>query len=748
MFFSVGAIIAMLYITKITEDMNSIIKMHQVEQLRRSLLISLQTVQSQLFTVNTPFSQDLNLIVQSGEILEETASKCTTCHHPPNLNNRIIAIQGLIKDYKNHLSFYITVRANEKRMNKLKLESVSIGNEIIARTERMSHSASESLEEMTNISRAKISHVKNILILTILVTLLLGILVAFNLIRFITNPIKKLLNATRLIDSGKIGTTIDYYDTTEFGELAENFNMMSIGLKNGYDNLQKEVSERKQTEDALRESKDKLKSVFNQMPDIFFRTDKDGLIIWATPSAAQILGYHSNKDLIGLTYKNLFPESEKRALLLNELSKKGNVANFEIEMFKRDRSTVIVSAKSHFYYNKSGEVAGVEGFCRDITEHKKREEEHQKMQKLESIGIMAGGIAHDFNNFLTTIILNIGLAKMLTGMKNSVSEILKDAEKACLHAKSLTTQLLTFSKGGAPIKKITHIEELLKDSVNFALRGSAVKCVFFIQNDLWPVEVDTGQLTQAVNNIVINAIQAMPNGGVIEVSAQNRTVDTKEESLLDAKDFIKISIVDQGIGIPKENITKIFDPYFTTTQKGSGLGLSSTFSIIKNHNGYINAESASGSGTTFNIYLPAAKGKLPDKDSQTDRISKKTGKILVMDDEAMIRGSISKMLQMLGYEVETAKEGTEALDLYIKAKTSANPFDAVIMDLTISGGLGGKDTIIRLLGIDSDAKAIAASGYSNDPIMANFEQYGFRGMITKPFKVENLSELLDKVIRE
>jgi PAS domain S-box-containing protein len=445
--------------------------------------------------------------------------------------------------------------------------------------------------------------------------------------------------------------------------------MMSIGLKNGYDNLQKEILERKQTEEALRESENKLKYVFNQMPDIFYRTDNDGQIIWVTPSAAKILGYHSNEDLIRLAFKELFPKSEKRSLLLNELSKKGNVANFEIEMLKSDRSTITVNANSHFYYNKSGEVAGVEGFCRDITELKKREEEHQKMQKLESIGIMAGGIAHDFNNFLTTIILNIGLAKMLAGIKNGVSEILKDAERACLHAKSLTNQLLTFSKGGAPIKKITHIDELLKDSVNFVLRGSAVKCDFFIQNDLWPVEIDTGQLTQAVNNIVINAIQAMPNGGVIEISAQNRTVDTKEESPLDAKDFIKISIVDQGIGIPKENITKIFDPYFTTTQKGSGLGLSTTFSIIKNHKGYINVESASGSGTTFNIYLPAAKGKFPDENFHIDRISKRTGKILVMDDEDMIRGSISKMLQMLGYEVETAKEGAEALDLYIKAKT-------------------------------------------------------------------------------
>jgi CheY-like chemotaxis protein len=335
---------------------------------------------------------------------------------------------------------------------------------------------------------------------------------------------------------------------------------------------------------------------------------------------------------------------------------------------------------------------------------------------------------------------------MSAGIKTSISETLKDAEKACLHAKSLTNQLLTFSKGGAPIKKITHINELLKDSVNFALRGSAVKCVFFIQNNLWPVEIDTGQLTQAVNNIVINAIQAMPNGGVIKTSAQNITVDTKEESPLDAKDFIKISIVDQGVGIPKETITKIFDPYFTTKQQGSGLGLSRTFSIIKNHKGYIDVESESGTGSTFNIYLPKAEGKLSVERDHSGKIFKGTGKVLLMDDEDMIRKNLGKLLQTFGYEVEMAKEGTEAIDLYKKAKTSMHPFDVVIMDLTIIGGKGGRETIKNLLEIDPDAKAIAASGYSNDPIMANFEQYGFRGMITKPFKIENLNELLDKVI--
>jgi PAS domain S-box-containing protein len=748
MFFNIGAIIAMLYITNTTEELNSIIKLHQVEQLRRSLLINLQTVQSQLYTMNTPLSQDLDLIVQSGETLEETASKCTTCHHPPLLNNRILAMQGLIKDYKKHLSFYITVRAGVERMNKLKFGSARIGDEIIARIVKMSHTASESLEELTRVSNEKIAHVKKILIVTILMTLFFGILVAFNLIRFISNPVKKLLSATRLIESGKFGTTIDYSDTTEFGKLAKNFNSMSIAMKNGYDSLQKEILEREQTEEALRESEEKLRSVFNQMPDIFYRTDKDGQIIWVTPSAAKILGYHSNEDLIGLAFKKLFSESEKRSLLLNELSKNGNVANFEIEMLKSDRSTIIVNANSHFYYNKSGEVAGVEGFCRDITEHKKREEEHQKMQKLESIGIMAGGIAHDFNNFLTTISLNIELAKISAGIKNSISEILKDAERACLHAKSLTNQLLTFSKGGAPIKKLTHIDELLKDSVNFALSGSAVKCVFFIQNDLWPVEIDTGQLTQAVNNIVINAIQAMPNGGVIEISAENRTVDTKEESPLDAKDLVKISIVDQGVGIPKENVTKIFDPYFTTKQKGSGLGLSSTFSIIKNHKGYIDVESERGVGSTFNIYLPKAEGKLSVESDRSDKIFEGSGKVLLMDDEDMIRKNLGKLLQTLGYEVEMAKEGTEAIDLYKRAKNSMHPFDVVIMDLTISGGKGGKETIKILLEIDPKVKAIASSGYSNDPIMANFEQYGFRGIISKPFMIENLNKLLNKVISE
>jgi PAS domain S-box-containing protein len=748
MLFNIGAVTAMLYITETTEQLNSIIKLHQVEQLRRSLLINLQIVQSQLYTMNTPFSQDLDAIVESTLMLEKAASRCSECHHPPQLNNRLIHLKSLLKDYENHLSLYITIRANEERMRNLELESAQIGNEIIAQTQTMSHSASETLENLSTESANKIAHVKKILIITIAMTLFFGIIVALNLIKSITSPVKKLLNATRLIESGKLGTTISYNDTTEFSELAENFNNMSTGLKNGYESLQNEIVERKQTEEALRDSEEKLQSVFNHMQDIFYRTDEQGRIVWVTPSAAKLLRYGSTNTITGLDFKELYPDSEKRQLFLEELSQEGKVTNYEIEMLRSDGSTIIVSASSHFYHNKNGEFAGVECSCRDITETKKREEEHQKIQKLESTGIIAGGIAHDFNNILTTITTSIALAKISADNKTDIYNILTSAEKACLNAKNLTSQLLTFSQGGAPIKKIKNIQKLLKDSASFALSGSAVKCAFFIQDDLYTVKVDTGQLMQVVNNLVINAIQAMPNGGTIEISAENILVEQKERSPLNVKECIKISIKDQGTGIPKEHINKIFDPYFTTKQQGSGLGLSSTYSIIKNHQGHIDVESELSVGTTFNLYLPAAKGELSHEDFPSDKILKGTGKILIMDDEEKIRENLSTLLEKCGYQVEKAKEGAEAITLYKKAKASFKSFDAIIMDLTISGGMGGKDAMKHILEFDPEVKAIVSSGYCNDSIMANFKQYGFRGVITKPFKIEELSELLLTVIRE
>jgi len=280
----------------------------------------------------------------------------------------------------------------------------------------------------------------------------------------------------------------------------------------------------------------------------------------------------------------------------------------------------------------------------------------------------------------------------------------------------------------------------------FVLRGSNVRCQFFIPDDLWTVEMDEGQMSQVINNLVINAIEAMPEGGMIKVKAENITVEKEKGLPLKAGKYIKISIEDQGTGISKEHLPKIFDPYFTTKQKGSGLGLATAYSIVKRHDGYISVESKLGVGTTFYIYLPASEKRVPKRKAKKDEILSGEGKVLLMDDEEAIRKVAGNMLKHLGYEVEFAEEGAQAIELYKKARESGDPFDLVILDLTVPGGMGGKEAIKRLREVDPGVKAIVSSGYSNDPIIAEFKKYGFSGVVAKPYKIKELSEELRKVM--
>lgn len=370
--------------------------------------------------------------------------------------------------------------------------------------------------------------------------------------------------------------------------------------------------------------------------------------------------------------------------------------------------------------------------------------ELMKAQKLESVDIMAARIAHDFNNNLTAILGNVSLARMYDDPGKSCEKLVA-AEREIMQTKELTRQLLTFVKDYGPIKKTVYIGEMLEDSANFASRGSNVKCEFSIPDDLWPVEVDEGQIRQVISNMIINANQAMPEGGTIKVRAKNVAM----ESALSLKDgkYIKISIEDQGIGISKENLPNIFKLYFTTKQDGSGLGLTTSYIIIQKHGGLIRAESQAGDGATFHIYLPAYSGKAPAKGPGTvKRLVKGTGRILVMDDEKYIRDIASEMLNAIGYKVTTAIDGAEAIGLYQEAQHSGLSYDAVMIDLTVPGGMGGKETIQKLKAMDPEAKAIVSSGYSSVPIMMDFEKYGFKGAIAKPYEAIELSIVLHEVI--
>ncbi len=395
----------------------------------------------------------------------------------------------------------------------------------------------------------------------------------------------------------------------------------------------------------------------------------------------------------------------------------------------------------------SGNIVAVIEMVEDVTEKLKVEKERERADKLESIGILAGGIAHDFNNILAGFMGSVSRAKMDINPNSEAFKALERAEAASIRAVKLTDQLLTFSKGGAPIKEKASIEELVRDTVGFALSGSNVKYDILIPDDIWEVKVDKGQISQVIQNLVMNAAQAMPSGGETRILVENLQLEPGQLVSLDKGKYVKISVQDHGIGIPDDYLQKIFDPYFTTKQQGSGLGLATVYSVVKNHDGHIDVTSELGVGTTFDVYLPATgKARSKERPSET-AIVPGSGKVLVVDDEEIIRITLADILTKIGYEVKSASEGQEAIRLFKKEKDRSQPFDIVILDLTIPGGMGGKEAISKLREIDPDVKAVVSSGYSTDPVIASFREHGFSGYIKKPFKVSDLSTVLDDILR-
>ncbi len=391
------------------------------------------------------------------------------------------------------------------------------------------------------------------------------------------------------------------------------------------------------------------------------------------------------------------------------------------------------------------EVARI--YSKDITERKQLENEVSKGQKLESLGILAGGIAHDFNNLLTVILGNTTMAKMDVKPKDEICNSLDAIENAAMQAKNLTQQLLTFSKGGAPVKKVASISELATDSTSFALRGTNVKSEIIFPDDLMQVEMDEGQINQVINNLVINAVQAMPNGGIIKITGANIGEDEIEHlQILQKTKYVMLSFNDNGDGIKKENLANIFDPFYTTKENGNGLGLATSYSIVKKHDGLITVESELDKGTTFHIYLPASTKETVAKKHETKENIAGAGKILVMDDDKAIQETTKKILCLIGYDVAIAENGKETIELYKNAKEINKPFDAVLIDLIIPAAMGGEETIKKLREIDPDVKAIVCSGYSNSQTIANFKQFGFKDFIIKPFRMQELNDVLQRVI--
>ena len=376
------------------------------------------------------------------------------------------------------------------------------------------------------------------------------------------------------------------------------------------------------------------------------------------------------------------------------------------------------------------------------------EEESRKHQKLESIGILAGGIAHDFNNLLTAIRGNIQLAAMSQTL-DEIKLCLGDCEKATVKTMDLTRQLLTFAKGGSPLKETTSIKEIIEHSAGFMLRGSKSKCEIEIAEDIKPVDVDAAQISQAIDNIVINANQAMPSGGIIRIRAENIAITGKSPLPLAEGEYIKISIADQGEGISKANLEKIFDPFFTTKKTGSGLGLPTAYSVVKKHGGHITVDSEPGMGSIFFIYIPVSNAPVKAQEKQADAPlipQDVKGRVLIMDDQESIRILLGRMMNSMNCRSDFAENGVEAIEKYKTAMLEKDPFDVVFMDLTIPGSMGGRETIVELQKIDPSVTAVVASGYSNDPVMADFRKYGFSARLNKPFKLQDLMFIMVEIL--
>ncbi|MBU1638862.1 MAG: PAS domain S-box protein [Proteobacteria bacterium] len=528
------------------------------------------------------------------------------------------------------------------------------------------------------------------------------------------------------------------------------------------DTLQRQIKAKEQAilqrslvEELLLEEKERLNVTLQSIGDGVITTDLDGNIVLINKITEHLTGW-SLEEASGKKVQEVFNTVNKKTgtpcdnPVDKVLASGKNVGlTWHTTLIARDGTQHIIEDSGAPIFDKENKIIGTVLVFRDVTEKRRTAAELLKIKKLESVGVLAGGIAHDFNNILAAILGNIELAGMSIDPHNEAYPLLQEAKKASIRAKDLTQQLLTFSKGGEPVKKTTPISKTIMDSANFVLHGSTVSCHFNIADDLWLVDADPGQISQVIQNLVINAKHAMPAGGQITINCANiAEIRSETPFVAPEKNYIKITVQDNGCGITDTYLEKIFDPYFTTKQEGSGLGLAVTHSIIKKHNGNISVQSKMGEGTVFTIYLPASadqispesiteihKNKAPDK-----------AKILVMDDEELVQNFTQNLLSYFGHDILHAWDGQQAIKIFTEHFESDTPIDIIIMDLTIPGGMGGKEAVLEILKIDPAAQVIVSSGYSNDPVMAEYQKYGFKAALAKPFLMADMQKTLSDLL--
>jgi len=516
--------------------------------------------------------------------------------------------------------------------------------------------------------------------------------------------------------------------------------------------IKKRTEELHESNRALAAEQERLAVTLHSIGDGVITTDLKSRVVLINRVAEQLTGWPQDEvngrplsDIFQLLDEDGKPYNLQMAAILEQ----GSITAIPhmTALVARDGRKLQIADSIAPIRDKDSAIIGAVLVFRDVTRQLQLESEVLKVKKLESLGHLAGGIAHDFNNILAAILGNIDLAILDQTLNPKTRTILTSAEDAALRAKELTSRLLTFSKGGSPVKVTALLPEIIRDAANFVLQGKEIVCIYNFPDDLLPVAIDLAQIGQVIQNIITNSKQALLNSGVIKVSCRNMTAAEVPLPQPTTRHYVEISIHNNGPHIPATTLSKIFDPFFSTKSGHSGLGLTICHSIINKHHGLITVASTDGDGVTLKLTLPAARPKEPGKMPQSDaKQTTTTGlNVLIMDDEELVRDVTAAMLKQLGHKVVTAVDGTEAINKFKEAATSSQPIDLTMMDLTIPGGMGGEEAAKEFLKIDPTAKIVVSSGYSNDPIMANYQDYGFRAALSKPYQHQELLEVIQRL---
>lgn len=593
-----------------------------------------------------------------------------------------------------------------------------------------------SLPQKKEINRAALMGALILAAMTALSIIVLNALMG----KFVVNPIMRLHKAVSSHKEGELPEPIHIRCNDEIGELSLEFNKMSAALR--------------EREDKLLDERERFSVTLKSIGDGVITTNNDGRVTFMNEAAERLTGW-TGSEAAGRPVQDVFNiiNEKTRFRCENPVEKvlaSGQVVGLanHTALICKDATEKIIADSGAPIRNHDGDILGVVLVFSDITEKVRVQEQAHMEQKIESLGLLAAGIAHDFNNLLTVILGNISIAKFMAKDRADIFKRLDQAESAFGRARDLTQQLLTFAKGGSPLKKSADIRALVRESAEFVLSGSITRCTLDLPEDLNAVDVDEGQINQVLNNLLINAAQAMPDGGTITVICRNRHLQRPNPYGLAPGDYVRIVVSDMGPGIPAEIREKIFDPYFTTRPRGVGLGLAVSWSIVQKHGGHLCLGPEAGGGAEFHIYLPVSQLAPAPAQDAGEKIGPASGRILVMDDEELIRTSAASMLSGLGYQVEVAADGESAVSKFREAALAGRPFAAAILDLTVPGMVDGKEAATAVLEQFPEAKLIVSSGYCNDPVVAGFRQYGFRAALLKPYNLEQIALAVETALND